>query len=424
MAGALDGIKVLDFSEMIAAPVAGMLLADMGADVIKLEPPSGEPWRTAGQFIPGESKVFTALNRGKRSLAIDLKAPESRDIIDRIVRDVDVILVNYRADVPARFGLDYETVAKVNPRVVYCANTAFGTDGPDAGKPGYDLVIQAMSGLLAAERKLDPSGAPATVTSSAIADYATGLVMAWAVCGALFARERTGRGQRVDTTLLGTALLMQASRLVKVVEHDGATVDGFLETLKYTRETGSTWKDLLDLHASLRPSGVTNPAYRSYNTKSGTITVAALSGPLRAKALQVIGVEDPRMAAPDLRPGTPEYTAMNAELGPRIEAIFLTRTAEEWMESFEAVGVPCGPVRFIEELLVDPQADSQGLIGRFNHELAGPIETVGPVIKMSETPVLPARPSPPLGRHNEEILVELGFTPGEVAGLRAKRIVL
>jgi formyl-CoA transferase len=418
MAGALDGITVLDFSEMIAAPVAGMLLASMGADVIKLEPPTGEPWRLAGQFIPLESKVFIALNVGKRSLAIDLTAPGAREVIDRLVRRVDVVLVNYRADVPARFGLDYETVRAVNPNVVYCGNSAFGLQGPDAGKPGYDLVIQAMSGMLAGDRKVDPSGAPGTITATAIADFATGLAMAWAVCGALFARERLGRGQKLETTLLGTALLMQASRLVKVTQHEGEQVDAYLQALDQARAAGCSWQELLDLHAGLRPSGAVNVCYRSYETRTSVITIAALSAPLRRKALAVIGVDDPRVTAIDIRPGTPEYQQMNAELTPKVEAIMRSKSAEEWIAAFEAAGVPCGPVRFIEELVDDPQARAEGLITTIDHALAGEVEVIGPIIKMHETPTAVSRPSPALGQHNDEILAELGFSPAEIAALR------
>ncbi len=418
MPGALEGIKVLDFSEMIAAPVAGMLLASMGADVIKLEPPTGEPWRLSGQFVPLESKVFIALNVGKRSLAIDLAAPDSRQIIERLVASVDVVLVNYRADVPAKFGLDYETVSRANPGVVYVGNSAFGLHGPDAGKPGYDLVIQAMSGMLAGDRKVDDSGAPGTITATAIADFATGLTMAWAVCGALFARERGGRGQQVETTLLGTALLMQASRLVRVKEREDELIDSYLETLHAARESGCSWEELLDLHAHLRPSGVANICYRSYQTATSVITIAALSAPLRRRALEIIGVDDPRMAGPDIQPGTPEYRQMNADLTPRVEAIFRSKSAEQWIAEFEAAAVPCGPVRFIEELVHDPQVEAEGLVTTVDHTIAGPVHVIGPIIKMHETPVTVTRSSPALGEHNDEILAELGFSAAEITSFR------
>src|SRR5581483_8654451 len=209
MPGALDGVRVIEFSQIIAAPFCGQLLAEMGADVIKVEPPGGEPWRTFAQFIPFESKTYIGLNRGKRSLPLDIMQPEARAIVHRLVSDADVVIVNYRPDVPARAGIDYETLSAINPRLVYCENTAFGRKGPDANRPGYDIIIQAMSGLMAADTKV-VNGIP-QVPSLAAADFSTGLAMAWAICAALFARERTGRGQKVEAALLSTALAIQSS---------------------------------------------------------------------------------------------------------------------------------------------------------------------------------------------------------------------
>ena len=193
MPGALDGIKVLEFTQIIAGPFGGMMLSDMGADVIKIEPTQGEPWRLAQQFIPGESKTFMSLNRGKRSLPLDLNDPRATAIVHKLVADVDVVVVNARPDVPANLKIDYETLSAINPRLIYCDNTAFGRQGPHAYRPGYDLIVQAMSGLMAAEGKIT-NGVPGQITSTAIADFATGLAIAWGVCAALYARERTGKG--------------------------------------------------------------------------------------------------------------------------------------------------------------------------------------------------------------------------------------
>ena len=196
MAGALEGVRVVEFSQIIAAPFCGMLLSDMGADVIKVEPPEGEPWRVFAQFIPLESKTFISLNRGKRSLPLDLTKPEGQRIAQQLAARADVVIVNYRPDVPAKMGIDYETLAALNPRLIYCENTAFGRRGPDSYRPGYDIVIQAMTGLMAANNKT-LNGVP-QVPPLAAADFATGITMAWAICAALYARERTGRGQKIE----------------------------------------------------------------------------------------------------------------------------------------------------------------------------------------------------------------------------------
>ena len=193
MGGALEGVKVIEFSQIIAAPFCGMLLTDMGADVIKVEPPEGEPWRLLTQFIPLESKTFISLNRGKRSLPLDITAAEGQRIVHQLIPETDVVIVNYRPDVPYRYKIDYETLAAINPRLVYCENTAFGRQGPDSYRPGYDIIIQAMSGLMAAENKV-VGGVPQYVSSTAVADFATGIMMAWGITAAVLAREKSGRG--------------------------------------------------------------------------------------------------------------------------------------------------------------------------------------------------------------------------------------
>ena len=215
MPGPLHGIRILEFTQIIAGPFGGMMLADMGADVIKIEPIEGEPWRLALQFIPGESKTYMSLNRGKRSLPLDLAKPEAARIIREMIPEVDVVIINARPDVPAKLGIDYETLSAINPRLIYCDNTAFGRKGPDSYRPGYDLIIQAMSGLMAAEGKI-VDGVPRMITSTAVADFATGIAVAWGVCAALFHRERSGKGQMVETTLLATALGVQTSGFMEI----------------------------------------------------------------------------------------------------------------------------------------------------------------------------------------------------------------
>ena len=208
--GQLAGVRILEFSEMIAAPFAGMHLGDLGADIIKVEPVTGEPWRLTGQFAPNESRTFISLNRNKRGMAIDLKSSEGQAVIHRLVPDMDVVLINYRPDTGANLGIDYETLRALNPRLIYVENTAMGRRGPQSHRPGYDLVAQAMTGLLLTGARRDEDGVPLPLTP-AIADYGTGLTMAFAVCAALFARERTGIGQKVEATLLATSLAFQGT---------------------------------------------------------------------------------------------------------------------------------------------------------------------------------------------------------------------
>ncbi|MGE0544537.1 MAG: CaiB/BaiF CoA transferase family protein, partial [Dehalococcoidia bacterium] len=246
MAGALEGIRVLEFSQIIAAPFCGMLLADMGADVIKVEPPDGEAWRLFAQFIPLESKTFISLNRGKKSLPLDINTPEARAIVHKLVKDVDVVLLNYRPDVPARAGIDYETLSAINPRLVYCENTAFGRKGPDSYRPGYDIIIQAMSGLMASENKV-VNGVPQVVSATAVADFATGIMMAYGITAALLAREKTGRGQKVEAALLASALAVQTSGFTYIDAIDDAWQPKFLSDLQEARDAGAAWDDMATL---------------------------------------------------------------------------------------------------------------------------------------------------------------------------------
>ena len=191
MPGPLDGVKVVDFTEIIAGPLAGRLLADLGADVIKVEPPWGEPWRLTQRFTDTESRTFMTYNRGKRSLPLDLTKNGAAEILKRLIPKMDIALVNFRPDVAAKLGVDYETLSDINPRLIYCELTAYGREGPDADRPGYDMIVQAMTGMVASETKtLD--GVPSWVWSSPLIDTSAGICMAWSVCAALYARERTG----------------------------------------------------------------------------------------------------------------------------------------------------------------------------------------------------------------------------------------
>ena len=207
MPGPLEGVRVADFTQIIAGPLAGRILAEMGADVIKIEPLGGEPWRLTQRFTPPdnpkpESRTFMVYNRGKRSLPLDLTKPEARKILSKLAQHIDVVLVNFRPDVAQKLGVDYESLSELNPRLVYCELTAYGRQGPDAHRPGYDMIIQAMTGMIASETKT-VDDVPSWVWSSPLIDTASGIAMAGSVSAALYARERTGVGQKIETTLAG-----------------------------------------------------------------------------------------------------------------------------------------------------------------------------------------------------------------------------
>ena len=247
--GPLVGIKVLEFTQILAGPSACAHLGDMGAEVIKVEPPGGEPWRVAQQFIPGESKWFHQLNRGKQSLVLKLDEPEAQEIVHRLVPEMDVVVINYRPDVAARLKIDYETLRELKPDLIYCDNTAFGRKGPWEHRPGYDIVAQAASGLMASEGKITDGGQPKSIQSTALADYSTGLAMAWGVCAALFHLERTGEGQAIESTLLQTAMFFQMERVMRLPAADPMNV-ARMERVHALRDGGASYPELVDAYPS------------------------------------------------------------------------------------------------------------------------------------------------------------------------------
>lgn len=421
MAGPLDGVRVIEFTEIIAGPLAGMLLADLGAEVIKVEPPWGEPWRFVQAFLPTESRPFMTYNRGKRSLPLDLTTAEAREIMSRLLPATDVVLVNYRPDVVAKLGLKYETMAKLNPRLIYCDLTAYGRQGPDAHRPGYDIVLQAVTGMMVAEGKLD-QGTPQHIWSTPLIDTTSGFCLAGSVCAALYARERTGRGQRVESTLLGSALSLMSMRFLQVESLDRESRGLSLDDLGAMQNGSVPFQDLLSTYQATHqpPSG--SIYYRSYMAKDGALAVGCLSDPLRRRLLDVLGLTDIRFE-PGYDPATPEAQAFDRELAQKAEEVFQGSSVNHWLEIFEEKGIPAGPVRFIEELVDDPQVMANGLLIEVEHRDAGTVKMVGPLAQFSDSSPPAPTSSPALGEHTSEILVELGYSPEDVERWRSAGIV-
>jgi len=420
--GPLNGIKIIEFTQIIAAPFGGMLLADMGAEIIKVEPLEGEPWRLHTEFIPKESKTFIGLNRGKKSLPLDLQSPEGLEIAQKLVADADVVIINARPDVPKNLGIDYETLSQINPKIIYCDNTAFGRRGPHGYRPGYDLIVQAMSGLLAADNKV-VDGVPQQVTATAVADYTTGVAIAWGVSAALFSREKTGKGQKIDTTLLSTSLLIQGG-FMELEDHGKDEKDELVETLGALREAGLPYTSLLEQQQVYSPF---NTAFRiyytTYQTSNDVIAIACLSNRLRKKAADAIGVIDPRFSD-DFDPDDPDSIDAIESLSEQIKSILITKTCQEWLAIFDDAGVPAGPVRFIQELTDDEQVIANDMVVEVNHSLAGKVRMAGPMIQMSETPLEAKSASPALGEHTDQIMLELGYSEEEITDLRSRNITL
>lgn len=421
--GALSGIRVLEFSQIVAGPFAGVALSDMGADVIKIEPLEGEGRRNSAAVVPNEGKYFQSLNRGKRSLTMDLSRPEARALVHRIVPQIDVVLVNYRVGAPARMGIDYATLAAINPRLVYASITGFGDHGPFATRAGSDIVAQAYSGLMAAEAKVDDAGAPAPITGSTFIDRSSGLAAAMGICAALFHRERTGEGQELHVSLLQTALELQSNQVMREPVHDVVLRDPLLGQLQALRTSGVRYAEMAALR---RGEGMRFASHRlfygGYNTAEGALVLGALTRQNRDAIRAILDFHD-ETDSPAFDGNDPASRARVDVWRAEIQERLLARSAGEWVEQFLAAGVPASVVNFAEEMSDDPQVEAMGMMADLVHELTGPQRVVGPLVRMSASPTRAQRAAPVLGWDSAEVLEGLGIPAEEVAALQASGVI-
>ncbi len=422
--GPLAGIRVLEFSQIVATPVCGVNLSDLGADVIKVEPPGGEQTRRSGGLIPNESKGFQALNRGKRSLVVDLQHEQGRALIHRLMPDIDVVTTNYRLGVAERLGIDYETLRGIRPDVIYWQNTGFGEGGPEARRAGSDIVAQAYSGLMVSDGKTDEDDAPALI-SIPIADITSGIVAAMGICAALYHRSLSGEGQYIGTSLLRTGLALQAGSVMREPVTDAVMRDQVMATVDGIRDNGGSYGEILEARRSHLTARVAfRNFYGGYRTKDGAVVLGALTKANRDAMRGVLGVEDDPSDDPDYDARDPENVARAQELRTWLRARFLTRTATEWVADLDAAGAPVAPVQLPEELADDEQVAADGMIWDLEHTVTGPQRVVGPWVTMSKTPTRAYRAAPALGEHSEDLLAEAGFSSQEIEELRARGVIV
>lgn len=430
MPGPLAGVRILDCTEIIAGPYATAMLSDMGAEVIKVEPVAGEPWRLQAQFIPLESRGFMQFNRGKKGIALNLRDPRGQEALHRLVKTADVMVLNYRPDTPKNLGIDYETVSKINPQLVYVWNTAFGRKGPHANRPGYDIIIQAYSGIMTSwggER-----GGHPTTMGTAIADFASSITICWAVTTGLYSREKLGRGQLIDTSLLGTAMALQPGRYFAIDELDHEKIEGLKAGVRELRQEPMAYPELKEKLNLVRErkGGIVaadspgNVYYRTYRCSDGFIAIGNLSAALRAKFQAAMGFEDPRYGGdPELAVATEKGREIGRQLVEMCEAQFAKKTVAQWLDHLDGHGVPSGPVLFPEELMDDAQVHANGLLADIDHPTVGKMRVVGPPIQFSETPTEAVSGSPILGADTDALLGEVGYTDGDLAALRAAGVI-
>lgn len=417
MPGALAGIRVLEFSQIVAGPIVGILLSDMGADVVKVEPPEGEPRRNSAAVVPNEGKYFQSLNRGKRSLTVDLSRPEGAAVIRRLAASCDVVVCNYRHGVTARLGIDYPSLAVVNPRLIYANITGFGDTGPNATRAGSDIVAQAYTGLMNAEAKVDEFGAPVQITGTTVIDRSSGMAAAMAICAALYHRERSGEGQEIHVSLVHTGLELLSHQVMREPVHDVTVRDPLLDQLQAKRAAGAPYDEIAAIRRAQGPRFASHRLYYGgYHTKEGALVLGAVTLQNRNAIRSIIGMDD-ETDAPGFDAATDENRRRIEEWRAEIQRRLLERPAAEWVERFVAAGVPASVVNFPEEMADDPHVRAAGIMVDLEHPVTGPQRVVGPIVRMSRTPTVASRPAPPLGAHSREVLLEGGFSADEVAAL-------
>ena len=381
----LDGIRVIDLSRVVSGPLCTMNLADMGADVVKIEEPGrGDESRAFGPpFLGGESPYYLSVNRNKRSCTINLKSDAGKAILWQLLEDADVVIQNFRPGAMARLGLDYDAVAARHPRLIYCSISGFGDSGPDAVRPGYDLVVQGESGLMDLTGEAD---GPPTRIGTSIADLTTGVMAAQGITLALYARQTTGRGQHVKIAMLDAV----ASLLTYNAGNYFATGE--------------------------RPPRRGNVPYQTLRAKDGWMNLAVANDSLWVRYCDAIERpdlrDDPRFAT------APERVNHRDTLVPIIVALTAARTVQQWVDLLGAAGVPCGRIRNVAEVCTTPQLTERGKVVNRPHPTAGIVTMIGLPIELSDTPGRIQTAPPLLGEHTDDVLRDAGYTDDEIHTIR------
>ncbi|MCW5674710.1 MAG: CoA transferase [Xanthobacteraceae bacterium] len=394
--GPLEGVKVIELCHVMAGPVCGLMLADMGAEVIKVEkmPNGDDTRRTVPPLIGDEAATFMMMNRNKRGIAVDLKTDQGKEILRRLLKTADVLTENFSRGVMERMGFGYETLKATHPRLIYCAISGFGRSGPYADRGGFDLIAQGMSGLMSITG--EGPGRPPVKVGAPVTDITAGILGAMGILAALHARSETGKGQMVDTSLFEA---------------------GIVHTF---------WQSAIGLATGVAPGPMgsahpLNAPYEAFATKDGWINLGAANQATWLRAVKLLDrtelAEDPRFK--DASGRLVNRVALAETLAPE----FRQRTSAEWLEAFDRAKVPAGPVLNVIEMHADPQTRARNMVVEVNHATLGPVRTLGTPIKFSETPGGVHRSAPIFGQHTAEVLREYGFTDEEIDNMASSRAI-
>jgi crotonobetainyl-CoA:carnitine CoA-transferase CaiB-like acyl-CoA transferase len=391
---ALQGVTVLDLSRVLAGPFCAMMLADMGAEVLKVEEPEGgDESRTWPPFVAGEGAGYLSMNRNKRNITLNLKTTEAQEILKKLVARADVLIENFRTGTMEAFGLGYDALKEINPRLVYCAVSVFGRSGPYKTKAGYEALMQAQSGVMSITG--EPDG-PALRCGVSFLDLGTGLMAAYGVMNALFHRERTGQGQLVEVSLFETALALLSYHAV-----------GYLMAGAIPQRQGSA-------HPSLVP-------YQVFQTRDGEMFIAGANNRLWARLCQALGredlLQDPRFAT------QADRVQHRQVLLPMLQGETGRYATADLTEILDKAGVPCAPVNTVDRVLMDPQTAARDMVQHVPHPLIPDLRLLGLPIKLGDTPGDIRMPPPLLGQHTEEVLADLGYSVAEMSALRERKAI-
>jgi crotonobetainyl-CoA:carnitine CoA-transferase CaiB-like acyl-CoA transferase len=389
MAGPLAGIKVLELAQIMAGPTCGMLLADLGADVVKVERvPGGDDTRTMNRpSVAGESAAFMAMNRNKRGIALNLKLPAAQAALKRMAARADVLTENYRKGALDKLGLDYEALRKINPRLIYCSISGYGRSGPYADKGGFDLIAQGMSGIMAVTG--EPGGSPVK-SGTPVCDINAGMLAALGIVSAYVHRQKTGAGQLVDTSL-----------------YEAGIQQTYWQSAIYFA-TGATPGPSGSAHILSAP-------YQAFRAADGWLNIGGANQANWERVARVLGA--PELIA-DVRFRTNGDRMKNLQdLTALMSDKLKTRPAREWIAALEAEGVPCGPINSIADMAADPHTAAREMVVELEHPRAGRTRALGLPIKLSATPGRVSRAAPLLGQHTREVLAEYGFADAEIEAL-------